>query len=262
MYDYHLHSRYSADSETPMEHMAQQAQSLGLREICFTDHVDIGFSLHGIAFEVDLPAYLENLTSLRKKYPALPIKAGLEVGHTPENTAATAALLADCPLDFIIASVHLLDGEDIFCAGYTPSMRKKVYQDYLLACLHTAKTAPQFNVLGHVNYPSKLPVFCDKPLYYDDAPDILDEIFRALIARGKGIEINTSPLRKTRDIESTLSYMRRYRALGGEIITLGSDAHRPETIGFLFPEMIEALKSQGFAYLCTFDRQSPIFHSL
>jgi histidinol-phosphatase (PHP family) len=262
LYDYHLHSRFSADSEAKMEEMAEKALCLGLKEICFTDHVDLGFILEGKAFEVDLPAYLENIAALAKAYPLLTVKTGLEAGYTKENTSATAALLAGCPLDFIIASVHLLDGKDVFCVDYDPSMRSSVFEQYLMACLQVAKTAPHFNVLGHINYPSKLPAFSDRPLYYKDAPDILDELFQTLLTRGKGLEVNTSALRETRDIESTLSYMRRYRELGGEIITLGSDAHRPESMGFLFPAMTEALRSAGFAYVCTFNRQKPIFHRL
>ena len=120
----------------------------------------------------------------------------------------------------------------------------------------------EFDVLSHMTYLHKgagSPV--KTPLPYEDHREVIDEIFRILISKGKGLELNTSGLDRCGGFLPTPDYLRRFRELGGEIVTIGSDAHRVNRVGQYSFEACAVLK-EIFGYVCTFENRNPIFHRL
>ena len=87
-----------------------------------------------------------------------------------------------------------------------------------------------------------------------------DTIFRWLIAGGRGLEINTASWQA--DAPWGLDILRRYRELGGEYVTLGSDTHGTERLGARIPEAQELAKQAGIPWIATFFRGTPEFHRL
>lgn len=98
---------------------------------------------------------------------------------------------------------------------------------------------------------------------FNDYKDLFVEILKTIVQNGKGIEVNTAGLRKNLGYPHPhKDILKMYKDLGGEIITIGSDAHLPEHIGYKFEDIPEILKSIGFNYYTVFENQNPKFYKL
>ena len=124
---------------------------------------------------------------------------------------------------------------------------------------------------GGVGEPDKMPVAnVDYPVYdkagtypFEKIKPLLTEILRTVIADGKGIEINTSSQRYgLTDLTPSRDILKLYRELGGHILTIGSDSHKPEHLGAFIDETKQELKMLGFKEFCTFDKMKPVYHLL
>ena len=261
MFDFHLHSRVSFDSTASPMDMVRAAERVGLSEMCFTDHYD---------YNTD-PKIAPNLFTVEqygREYDDLTsdsvlIRRGVEFGMTTWNRSELDRLLAHRRFDFVIGSVHFVDGYDPYEAEYWKGKTvREAFEKYLEQTLACVKIHDQFDVLGHLNYVCKSahnPTH--EPLRYEDFSELCDEIMKAVIARGKGMEINTSGVDRVGDFLPSAACLKRYRELGGEIVTLGSDAHAPERVGQYAKEALALLKPI-FGYVCTFEDRKPIFHKI
>ncbi len=142
--------------------------------------------------------------------------------------------------------------------GGTP---KSKIQRYFESILENLQVFSDFDVYGHLDYVVR---YCtDNAFLYqcEDYQDIWEECLRILIANGKGIELNCAGFRYGKHPNPHQTILRRYKELGGEILTIGSDAHSPEYLAFHFPALPELLKSCGFSYITTFENRKPTFMS-
>lgn len=261
MFDYHMHSHFSADCSVSMEDMIMGSVKKDLKEICFTEHIDYDYPDDTIVFEFDLQEYTNHLTTLQQKYEGqILLKKGIEIGVQPHLLERYTELINEQNFDFIICSMHTTERKglhygDLFI-GKTFEEAHKAYYDELLYCVKNFK---HFNVLGHVDLVKRYSK--EQPAY--NFHEEFTAIFNEIIPAGKGIELNTSGVRY--GLPSGLpsnDVLRLYKQCGGEIITLGSDAHRVSEIAFQFPESLKLLKSIGFKYITTFNQQQPTFHSI
>ena len=261
MFDFHIHSSVSFDSTANSKDMVDAAVSKGLKEICFTDHWDYHSD------PSDKPD-LFSLEDYSNAYDALnddriKIRRGVEYGLTEWNIKECDDLLSKRKFDFVIGSIHFVDGYDPYYAdfweGRTP---EKAYLRYLEKTLECVELHDNFDVLGHLTYICKSPKNpTSLPIRYENYPEISDEIMKILVKKGKGMEINTSGVDKTGDFLPPATFLRRFKELGGEIVTLGSDAHTPDRVGQYSKEGLEILKDI-FGYVCTFNERTPTFHKL
>ena len=257
MFDFHMHSRLSFDSTTAPIDMVKAAETAGLREICFTDHYDYNTDPKIAPDIFTVEQYNAEYGAL--KSDRLLIRRGVEFGLTTWNQSQLERFASQCQLDFIIGSIHYVDGYDPYYPGKSMEAAFESYLEQSLACV---KVQDQFDVLGHLNYVCKSahnPTHA--PLRYEDYADICDEIMKTVIAKGKGMEINTSGVDRVGDFLPSATFLRRYKELGGEIVTVGSDAHTPDRVGQYTREALEILKDI-FGYVCTFENRKPIFHKL
>lgn len=257
--DYHTHSFYSFDGEAPLEQMAIAACKLGLREICCTDHLDFDMLVHHIP---DFTARQEEICRLKQQYPDLILRRGAEVSLRDVDCARSAsAVLSGADLDFILGSLHTIDGINVWDAPYYAGKTKQeAYRLYLEAAAGILPTFPQMNVLAHYDFVAKYAPYPDRTMTLEDAPDAFDTIFRWLIAGGRGLEINTASWQA--DASWGQDILRRYRELGGEYVTLGSDTHGTERLGARIPEAQELAKQAGIPWVATFCRGAPEFHRI
>lgn len=261
MFDFHLHSSVSFDSTTPAADILRAAEKNGLREICFTDHYDCH----------DIPTEAHDLFTVEqyaKAYDGLSsdsvlIRRGVEFGMTTWNRAELDKLLAQRNFDFVIGSVHYAGGFDPYDPDYWKGKTVgDAFSEYLVRSLECVKVHDGYDVLGHLNYVCKSahnPTH--EPLRYEDYSDVCDEIMKLLVQKGKGMEINTSGVDRVGDFLPSAAFLKRFKELGGEIVTLGSDAHDPTRVGQYATEALEILKDI-FGYVCTFEDRRPIFHKL
>ncbi len=261
MFDYHLHSSVSFDSEsTPLE-IALAAKENGLKEICFTDHYDYNSD----------PAKVHNLFSAdayRAAYdgvsvPGLMVRKGVELGLTRWNGPQLNDFLCQYPFDFAIGSVHFVDGFDPYEPEYWYGRSvSEAFRVYLEEVYHCVRIHEDFDVLGHLTYVCKsVHNPTHEPVRMEDFRDITDEIMKLLVAKGKGMEINTSGVDRAGVFLPSADFLRRFKELGGEIVTVGSDAHDPTRVGQYASQALEILKDI-FGHVCTFEQRKPVFHKL
>lgn len=261
MFDFHIHSSVSFDSVTPALDIARAAAAKGLREICFTDHWDYlprPTDKHDLFSLDDYAKAYDNLS-----VDGLTVRRGVELGFNEWNAPECKELLKRRNFDFVIGSVHYADGHDPHYAEYwNEKTVEQAYMRYMESELECIKLHDEFDVLGHLTYVCKSPNNpFHAPLEYSSCREIADEIMRFLISHGKGIEINTSGVDKGVDFIPNFEYVRRFKELGGEIITVGSDSHDAVRVGQYCHQVVDALKDI-FGYVCTFEERKPVFHNL
>lgn len=261
MFDFHLHSSISFDSKGDPAEMCQAALDRGLREICFTDHYDYNSDpsiAPNLFTAADYSAAYDNLS-----VPGLTIRRGVEYGLTTWNQSQLEGLLNQRRFDFVIGSVHFVDGYDPYGAKYWIGISvKEGFRKYLEATLECVKAHSNFDVLGHLTYVCKsVHNPAHEPVLYREFQEVTDEILKILVSRGIGMEINTSGVDRAGCFLPSAEFLKRFRELGGEIVTVGSDSHDASRVGQYVPEALEILKDI-FGHVCTFENRKPIFHKL
>ncbi len=263
--DYHTHCNFSSDSETPMEDMIIKAIELGLKEIALTDHVDLDYPNYELDFSIDYNDYNKVFYNLKEKYKdKIKLLLGIEIGLQPHLKQRLVDIYNSVDFDFVIASTHVVDRLDLYNGDfYKNKSKEEAYQLYFEDVLNNIHIHNNFNVYGHLDYIIRYGDFENKALDYNDYKDIIDEILKALIDKGKGIEINTSGYRyKLNQTHPQIEVLKRYKELKGEIITVGSDAHKPQDIAAYFDVAYSLLKQVGFKYITLFEKCNPKFISI
>ena len=261
MFDYHMHSRVSFDGHATGLQMALAAKNAGLKEICFTDHIDYDplEQMGVMAFDTD--AYNAEYDDL--EVPGLLIRRGMEFGMMVDNREQFRRDLARRHFDFVLGSIHFVDDLDVYFTPYWEG--KTVFQAerrYLETTLDCVRLHDDFDVLAHLTYIGKARHHIDpRSVPYGEHRELIEEILKTLVAKGKGLEINTSGRDRCGGYLPTEDYVRRFRELGGEIVTIGTDSHDTDRVGQYSFEVCDMLKDI-FGYVCTFEDRKPIFHKL
>ena len=222
LWDTHMHTHFSVDSDANPCEMAQTAITKGLDGICFTDHLDLTELLStSDSLPLDLKSYFAEIKDLQSKFQnALP--------------------------EYFYGKV-----ED------------EAYLEYFESILDNLAVFDCFDVYGHLDYIVRYGPNTNKFYSYEKYKDILDKILRTIIQKGKGIEINTGGFKYGLGHPNpTEEILTRYRELGGEIITIGADAHTPEHIAFDFHKIPQLLTDCGFRYYTVFKERKPFFYKL
>lgn len=262
--DCHLHSSFSGDSNTPMEEMIQKGISLGLNTMCFTEHQDIGYpdtpSGPGSIFLINTDSYLYDYIRYKEKYKnKIRLLFGIELGLQTEYFREISVYAKSYDYDFIIGSSHVCHGRDpYFPDFYEGRSEEDAYYEYFSSILENIRKFDCFDSYGHLDYVVRYGPNKDQNYTYQKYQDVLDDILKALIAKEKALEVNTAGLSKgLKDIHPCTDILKRYKELGGELITIGSDAHIPQEIGGHFDKVGEILKTCGFRYYNVFENRIP-----
>lgn len=267
--DIHVHSLFSCDSKESMENHIESAIEKGMAYIGFSDHQEFdAFMLppenynYLLGGNGDTEAYLQAIREMREKYKdRIKVLAGVEVGVRPHLGELLKTYVSRHPFDYIIASTHGFNGYD----GGDPRLHegkaaKETITGYFQTELQNMRAFQDYDIWGHLDYIVRhTPGKCDA-LIYDDYRDLLDEILTLLVNGGKGIDCNTnllalgwSEFHPHRDI------LKRYRELGGEIITFGSDAHMRKDVGRAFDKAADIARKCGFTHYAVYEDRRPIF---
>lgn len=263
MYDMHNHTLYSDDSNATMQSMIEAGIQQSLKGIAITDHYDPDYPTPEFQFTPDFPAYQNEMEELREKYgDKIQVIRGIEIGIQHGSTLDKCKLAAkEYPYDFILGSFHCAHGKDLYTDyfdGWTVEEAYHGFYQYVLDCIDKYD---DFDVLGHINivdrYTSRIPV-------YDPYMEEIEAILRVLVDKGKGLEINTSSFRYNLGDVTTPSkeILALYKEVGGEIITLGSDAHSPRHVGYKLDWAENFAKSLGFRYSAHYKNRVPIFDKI
>ena len=280
--DYHVHTEFSNDSIYPMEEVVKDAISLGIKDICLTDHVDYGpyrdwDDPRGIQYRpgdegepeqvaltnVDYKKYFSMIEKMREKYrEKIAIKAGLEFGVQTHTIPEYEKLFRSYPFDFIILSIHQAGDQEFWTNEYQSGRTQQEYNEgYYKELLSVVQNYHSYSVLGHMDLIVRYDSYGIYP--FEKLKPLLTEILKTVIADGKGIEVNTSNHRYgLSDMTPSRDILKLYKELGGTIITIGSDSHKKEHLGAYIDWAKEELRKLGYTQFCTFEKMQPIFHEL
>lgn len=234
IYDCHSHTEFSSDSEMKAEDAIEAARKLGIGLI-FTEHYDFDYkeSRHykEMDFLFDAKKYWESYEVLRSESLLL----GVEVGLTPGSIEANIKFINEVPFDQVIGSIHAIDKLDIYYPEYYEGKKKEqAYGHYLETMADMVKANPYIDVLGHIDYISRYSPYEDKEIGYKEYHDLVDLVLMNVLDAGTVMELNTRRLDSKAVAESLLMIYARYKELGGQYVTIGSDAHKAENVGMNF----------------------------
>lgn len=263
--DNHMHTRYSPDSNAQPEEMIRSAIAKGMKTICITDHMDKDYYMNGKEFVFDVGQYKKELQELKEKYKdKIDLRIGIELGLQPHLGRFCEGICESTSFDFVIGSTHVVKGKDpYFPEFYEGRSDEEAYREVLVETLVNIKKLSDFDSLGHLDYMVRYGKNRTQEYSYKTFADEIDEILRFLIENGKGLEVNAGGLKYGLPFAHPHpDVLRRYRELGGEIITIGSDAHIPEHVGYDFKKIKEMLTSLNFTFCTEFFERKPIFSKI
>ena len=263
--DFHNHTDFSADSKSTPASMIEGAINLGLSCICMTDHMDLDFPYPELDFTFDIAEYFQTHDKLRQHYgEQITLLTGIELGLQPHISDDLKKLITPWSFDFIIGSSHLVDRMDPYFPEYWKDKSEEAgIRRYFETILENLTAFDDIDVYGHIDYivryaPSKAANYS-----YHKYQELLDEILRTLISKNIGLECNTAGFKYGLGFPNPhTDILKRYRELGGEILTVGSDGHVPEHLAYDFPKVPELLKSCSFEYYTIFKQRKPKFIKL
>lgn len=267
--DFHMHSNFSGDSKAALGHMVHGAVARGMDTICFTDHNDPSFPYPceeeiGM-FDLDTDRYMDCLLQTADLYKdKITIRRGVEIGIQTHIYKKLNDYVQKYPFDFVIGSSHLCLGMDPYYPAFWEGRSLKdglnVYFEDIRQNVHSYNN---YDVYGHLDYIVRYAPGKNKDFRFADYSDILEDILKTIIQNGKGIEVNSAEFRQGLGAPNPCAeILKLYRSLGGEILTTGSDAHKPEDIAADFDRVEALIKSCGFKYYTVFKDRKPEFIKL
>ncbi|MDE6733077.1 MAG: histidinol-phosphatase HisJ family protein [Oscillospiraceae bacterium] len=259
--DVHTHSSFSTDSSEPLRELASAALEKGLKTLCITEHHDFDYPEPG-EFLLDVPAYHAELLRVRGNFSGrLEILFGVELGLLDYAAPRLSEFAKSVEFDFIIGSAHQIDDLDPYYPEYFDKMGdKNGISHFFDVMLSSIKAFDDFDVLGHLDYIVRYShAKSYEPL---DFREVIDEILKAVISKGKGIEINTAGVGKLGYPHPHPFVLKRYKELGGEIVTIGSDAHDRTRVAADFQQAEQSLLDAGFRHYAVFRKRKPTFYSI
>lgn len=229
MYDCHIHTRFSTDSKTSIDEAVKKAEEKNLG-IIITEHMDLKYP--------DSSKYIFNIEEYLKSYSNYrceKLLLGMEMGMRLDCALENIDLQKNYDFDYIIGSVHVVNGIDIYEEQFYENREKKeAYEEYFKYILDCIKIYDFVDSLGHIDYIARYAWAEDKEIYYAEYSDYFDEIFKAVINNNQAIELNTRRFSDRKSIDNLITIYKRFSELGGKYVVFGSDAHNPANIGAYF----------------------------
>lgn len=257
--DYHLHTFHSMDGRQSVDDLCRRMAELGVEEICLTEHIEPGHPDPNADIPPNWPVYMEEIRQAREKYPALTIRAGVEIGDNAPIRDRIKADLDALPLDFRLLSLHLVNGIDPYYRQqyFAGKTRAQAYREYAEAKAESILAWTDFDSVAHIGYAAKFSAFTgpEQALVYADAPDVFDAILKHILSLGKCLEVNTSGFASTGDTFAHSSIIRRYIELGGENFTFGSDSHAVDRDYDGIERAKDMVRAMGGKYQASFDQR-------
>ena len=266
LFDTHNHCQFSFDGKrTTVESSAGSAFKKGLAGICFTDHYDFFVPKDDCCTETiqpqdfDIPAQQSEIERIQGLYGNdFKVLKGIEVGMCEESREEAARIMKTYSFDQVIASIHYLENSDPYYGGYFKDKTwEQAYGTYLETIYNEAVVLKDFDIIGHYDYVARYAPYPQDSIRYKDFGDIFDTIFRYLIENGKGLEINTKSCTGSKGRKTVIDpdVLIRYREMGGEIISLGSDSHVADHVGDGFVLQAAQLRSLGFRWTSHYEKR-------
>ncbi|MCR5099396.1 MAG: histidinol-phosphatase HisJ family protein [Lachnospiraceae bacterium] len=253
MWDTHLHTEFSGDSQAKVGDMIAAGRAKGLSGMTFTDHLDWNYPKEPGRFDLDFYGYHDAMNRALTENPDIEIRTGIEIGLQPHLAERHREFLNKVPFDFVIGSIHVVDGMDPYYPEYFEGRNgDEGYGQYFECMKQNIVEFSDFDTLGHLDYVVRYGLrnlgAVQGAMTFSKHRDVIEEILDFLIKNEKSLEVNTGSFRNNMT-EPNPSYeiIRLYREMGGRLITIGSDAHKPENVADGFEKVVPRLREMGFS---------------
>ena len=264
-YDNHTHSHFSPDSRMTLQQSLAAAAQAGIAGISITDHLDIDAPDGKDIFVFNPEQHQREIDLLAPSFPSLEIFKGIEVGLQIECMDKIKDFTGKFDFDIVIASTHFIDNVDpYFGEYYIGKNHKEAYGHAYEVMYRAIVDYNDFDVLGHFDYIARYAPYEVRDIKYSQFADELDSILRFLAQEGKALEINTNTYRERNGHTPQLDIeiLKRFKELGGEAVSFGSDAHEAWRIAENFEQYRQVVKNCGFNYLVYYKNRQPHFYSI
>ena len=266
--DCHMHTDYSADCDTPVRNQLDRAVELGLKRVCITDHHDYdAVSDGGVTFLLDFEPYFVEMNKVKKEYEEkIEVLIGVELGlqlHIADYLKELEAKYNN-KFDFIIGSSHFVDRIDVFSPSfYEGREERESYNRYFEATLRRIKELDCFDTFAHLDYVVRYGPNKNKYYSYEAYKEYIDPILEQLIKKDKALECNAGGYRRgLGQPNPSKEVFKRYYELGGRLVTIESDAHKPDAIAYPFDDIAELLSDCGFKEYAVYKKRKPEFYPI
>lgn len=237
VFDSHIHTKFSADSKMAATDALARAKSLNLG-VVFTEHFDFGVTNEDGEFTFDPAAYMREYKNLR----GANCRLGVEVGLRKSARAVNEKFLARADFDFVIGSIHLVDDFDIYYPEFYADKSKSVAYEKYFGQMAAEVEVANFDALGHIDYICRAAPYDNPEIDYPTFAAQIDAVLKILVEREKILELNTRRFDNARAVRELVPVYRKYRELGGQFVTIGSDAHRVSAVGNYFNRALEFVR--------------------
>lgn len=250
LYDTHIHTRFSHDSKMLLEDATAKASELGLG-IIVTEHIDLNYP-DPKAFRLNTHDYFETYTPYRSDTLLL----GVEIGLSRNELADNRKIIDSNPFDYVIGSIHLVNDVDTYAEIYYRGKNKRqAYEEYFNAMLECVRSYDFIDSLGHIDYICRYARYADQELYYHEFAEQIDAVLIALVDQGKCLELNTRRIGDKKAADCLMDIYKRFKEVGGNYVTIGSDAHHPGDVGKHFALALEMVSNAGLKPVWFRERQ-------
>lgn len=225
LFDSHIHTTFSTDSKMKIEDAIKKSSQNNIGLI-ITEHLDYKYPKENL-FIFDVDKYFESYLPLR----SASLYLGVEMGMRTDCLEKNVKTVSDHEFDFVLGSVHLVDGIDLFLPSYYEAKTKQqAYERYLEYIYECLRVYDFIDSLGHIDYIARYSPYQDKEFYYSQYSEVIDSILKILAENGKSIEINTRRFENPSSVTNLIPLYKKFRELGGKTVTIGSDAHNVQTV--------------------------------
>ncbi|MFX1296880.1 MAG: histidinol-phosphatase HisJ family protein [Promethearchaeota archaeon] len=264
--DYHIHTKLCRHAIGEMDEYVQVALSKSLDEMGFSDHFIMVYLPQNAVQDdycmkkEEIPIYINKVRNLQKKYADISIKLGIEVDYYEGKKNEIKQLLSPYEFDYIYCSIHVVDGEviddDRFRKIPYGNEIDELYKKYFIN-LKKAIESRLFDIVAHLDLPKK----------YGERPkrsmnELVEEVIEALVRHKLCIELNTGGYRKPiKEQYPSLDILRL--CYENDIqVTIGSDSHKPEEVGWEVTRALNLLRDIGYSHIVGFENRRKIFYDI
>jgi histidinol-phosphatase (PHP family) len=247
MTDCHVHTNYSPDGFYSPEAVVRAAIKKGIGYLAITDHLDFDPKYKNALSESNIAEYVERLSALKKKYCGqIDLAVGIEAGYTVRNAIRISDITKSYRFDYIINSVHEVNGEDCYFKGYFKGKTKyEAYNAYLETVYESLSAPYPYHAVGHLGYVERKAPYTGTDMNLREFGGAIDRILKEIIAKDKILEINTNVYLKNLSYMPNSEILSRYKDLGGKKTAFASDAHKLERLGYGYGEAADTAKRLG-----------------
>jgi len=266
-----MHTIHCGHAKGSVQEMVEAAMKKGVETVGFAEHFPYPPDVpdlpgDSIASSESFKQYIQDVGIVQKKYSnRIHVLLGAEVDYHPQYMEWIRNQLSRTHFDYLIGSVHLLDGKPIdFNQEYLNRLIQEIggesdFWNQYWEAVHHLLDEPWLNVVGHLDLPRKF-LSCD--FAFSDQ-SMIRKILQKIKHKDLAIDVNTSGIAKTTDQQIyPAPIILRVAAVLDVDVMIGSDAHAPEEIGRAFESTRQLLLSSGFSHYVTFEKGQKNYHYL